>query len=78
MNVTITKPDGNLYTGTAVLVQLPGIDGMFEIMNHHAPIVSALKSGTIRLEDENNETHTYNVRGGIVQFMNDNLEVLVQ
>ena len=47
MKVKITKPDSTLYEGEARLLQLPGTDGSFEIMNSHAPIISALQKGVV-------------------------------
>ena len=54
MKVKITKPDSTLFEGDAKLIQLPGTGGLFEILNNHAPIISALKKGTLRLVTELN------------------------
>ena len=78
MKVRITKPDGNLYEGEATLLQLPGVDGLFEILNNHAPIVSALKSGSIRLVDDHKENLSFDIRGGVVQGENNDILILVQ
>lgn len=78
MKVKITKPDSTLYEGEAQLLQLPGSDGLFEIMKQHAPIVSALKKGTIRLVVDNNETKTFDIRGGVIQCQHDEVLILVQ
>ena len=45
MNLEIITPDKTIYKGEADLVQLPGIDGSFEILNNHAPLISALVKG---------------------------------
>lgn len=78
MKVNITKPDGALYEGSAQLVQLPGIGGLFEIMDHHAPIISALKKGIIRVVVDEHDTKTFEIRGGVAQLNKDNLEILAQ
>ena len=55
MKVDIITPDTTLFSGDQVqLVQLPGIDGSFEILNDHAPLISILKSGTIKLKLKGN------------------------
>ncbi len=77
MKVTITKPDATLYDGEASLVQLPGTDGLFEIMNNHAPIVAALKTGSIRLIEVEGERH-FAIRAGVVQSQQNKVEILVQ
>ena len=78
MKVKITKADGELYEGDASLLQLPGVDGLFEILEHHAPIISVLKAGTIRLVDSDNTTHRFDIRGGVVKGKNNEVLLLVQ
>ena len=78
MKVKITKPDSTLFEGDAKLIQLPGTSGLFEILNNHAPIISALKKGTVRLVTELNETQTFDIRGGVVKGQNNDILILVQ
>ena len=78
MKVTITKPDSTLYEGEARLVQLPGSGGKFEILDRHAPIISSLTKGTLRLVDNENQEHTFDIRGGVVKSQQNDLLILVQ
>lgn len=78
MKVKITKADGELYDGEATLLQLPGVDGLFEMLEHHAPIISVLKAGSIRLVDTTNSTHHFDIRGGVVKGKNNEVLLLVQ
>ncbi len=78
MKVKITKADGELYDGEATLLQLPGVDGLFEMLEHHAPIISVLKAGSIRLVDTANSTHHFDIRGGVVKGKNNEVLLLVQ
>ena len=78
MNVKITKPDSSLYDGKARLVQLPGTGGIFEILENHAPIISSLGKGTVRLVDNEEQEHTFEVRGGVVKCQQNDLLILVQ
>ena len=78
MKVKITKPDSTLFEGDAKLIQLPGTSGLFEILNNHAPMISALKKGTVRLVTEQNETQTFDIRGGVVKGQNNDILILVQ
>lgn len=78
MKVKITKPDSILYDGEAQLVQLPGTSGLFEIMPHHAPIISALAKGQLRLITMEKETKTFDIRGGVVKCQKDDIMILVQ
>lgn len=78
MKVKITKPDSTLYDGEASLVQLPGTGGLFEILENHAPIISSLTSGTVRLIVSNNEEKTFEIRGGVIKGQQNDLLILVQ
>ena len=78
MKIKITKPDSILYDGDAKLVQLPGTGGLFEILNNHAPIISSLGRGTVRLVKDNDEEVTFDIRGGVVKGQQNDLLILVQ
>ena len=78
MKVKITKPDSTLYDGEAKLVQLPGTGGKFEILKDHAPIISSLQRGVIRLIDNEDKEHTFEIRGGVVKSQQNDLLILVQ
>ena len=78
MKVKIIKPDAIVYEGEAKLVQLPGIDGLFEILNNHAPIISALQKGKIRVVDTENETFFFSINSGVIKGEQNDILVLVQ
>ena len=78
MKVKITKPDSTLYDGEAKLVQLPGTGGLFEILNNHAPIISSLGRGVIRLVLDDDREQTFDIRGGVVKGQQNDLLILVQ
>ncbi len=50
MHLEIITPENKIFAGEANAVQLPGLDGLFQVLNGHAPIISALKSGTVKVE----------------------------
>jgi F-type H+-transporting ATPase subunit epsilon len=52
MQLDIITPESKVFNGEVVSVLLPGIDGLFQILNNHAPIISALKEGTLKIELE--------------------------
>lgn len=78
MKVKITKPDSTLYDGEAKLVQLPGTGGLFEILDNHAPIISSLRKGTLRLIDTADQEQTFDIRGGVIKGQQNELLILVQ
>ena len=78
MKVKITKPDSTVFEGEAKLIQLPGTGGLFEILQNHAPIISSLSKGTIRLVTNDDETKTFDIRGGVVKGQQNDILILVQ
>lgn len=78
MHLEIKKPDARLFEDEVISVQLPGIDGSFGILDHHAPLISALKKGTIRVVDMNKAVQTYEINGGVVEVLNNNVIILAE
>jgi F-type H+-transporting ATPase subunit epsilon len=59
-------------------VQLPGIDGSFEILDRHAPIVSALKKGNLKILNSKTSSSNFTIQGGFVEVLNNKATVLVE
>lgn len=78
MKVKITKPDATLYEGEAKLLQLPGTGGLFEILNNHAPIISSMGKGVLRLVDPEGAEKCFDIRGGVVKGQKNDILILVQ
>lgn len=49
MLLEIVSPEGHLFKGEATSVTVPGANGEFQMLNHHANIVSVLTEGNIRI-----------------------------
>jgi len=79
MKLSIISPDNVLYTGESVhLVQLPGIDGSFEIMNNHAPLISLLKKGKIKVINNGEAPLLFDVNGGVIEVHNNKVLILAE
>ena len=80
MKVEIITPDQTLFTGDNVqLVQLPGIDGSFEVLNNHAPLISILRKGKIKLRNKGEkEDQFFEVNGGVIEVLNNKVLVLAE
>ncbi|MCR4965874.1 MAG: hypothetical protein K6A41_09490 [Bacteroidales bacterium] len=79
MKLEIRTPAKAVYFGEVSLAQLPGIDGLFEILEHHAPLVAALQKGQIKVETkEEKETLTFDINGGVVEVLGDKILVLAE
>jgi F-type H+-transporting ATPase subunit epsilon len=79
MNLEILTPEKKLFSGNVYGVQLPGISGLFEVLDRHAPLVSALKAGRLKvLKDKNNHVSFFDIQSGFVEVINNNVTVLVE
>lgn len=78
MNLEILTPEKTIFSGEVYGVQLPGIGGMFEVLEKHAPIVSALKTGKLKIIKDKNATLLYSIQGGFVEVMDNKTTVLVE
>lgn len=78
MFLEITTPDKELFAGEIELVQLPGIDGLFEILENHAPLISVLKRGTIKVQPESGKIQHFEVNGGVVEVLKNKVSVLAE
>ena len=78
MVLEILTPDKKIFSGEVYGVQLPGIGGMFEVLEKHAPLVSALKAGKLKiLKDKNSASH-FTIQSGFVEVLNNKTIVLVE
>lgn len=78
MNLEILTPERKLFSDDVYGVQLPGISGLFEVLDKHAPLVSALKAGKVKvLKDKSHFTY-FDIQGGFVEIENNKATVLVE
>ena len=78
MILEILTPEKKLYSGEVYGVQLPGTSGLFEILDKHAPMVSALGKGNLKILVDKKETTTYTIQSGFVEILNNKATVLVE
>lgn len=78
MKIEIVTPDTTIFEGEISLAQLPGLDGSFEIMNNHAPLISVLKKGRIKLIEKQQLAQYFDVNGGVVEVLENKILVLAE
>jgi F-type H+-transporting ATPase subunit epsilon len=78
MKLEILTPEKKIYSADVYGVQLPGINGLFEVLDKHAPLVSALKSGTLKILTDKTNTISYTIQSGFVEVLNNNATVLIE
>lgn len=50
MQLEIITPESKVFSGEVGAVQLPGLDGSFQVLKGHAPIISALQKGKVKVD----------------------------
>ena len=78
MILEILTPEKRLYSGDVYGVQLPGIEGKFEVLNRHAPLVGALGKGNIKVIKDKNTLTYFSIESGFVEVLNNKATVLVE
>ena len=78
MFLEIVTPEEKLFAGEVKLVQLPGSKGSFEMLRNHAPIISTLESGVIKIVTLEGKEQTFDVKGGVVEGSNNKIIVLAE
>ncbi len=92
MILEIVSPEAQLFKGQATSVTLPGVNGSFQILNNHAPIVSILKQGTVKITASNyeikkevenkfikinDENFNLEILSGTIEMKDNNIIVLI-
>lgn len=92
MKLEIVTPESIIFKGEVVSVTLPGLNGQFQLLSNHTAIISALKSGEVRIK-LSNETDdlgslkidpadksigVFEIKGGILEMLTNNAIVLAE
>jgi len=78
MNIEIINPDKTIFNGEADVVQLPGKDGSFEILNNHAPLISVLRKGKIKIVDKERKEQFFEINGGVIEVLKNKVLILAE
>ena len=79
MNLEILTPEKKIFSDDVFGVQLPGVTGLFEVLDKHAPLISALKAGRIKiLKNKANALAFFDIQSGFVEVIANNVTVLVE
>jgi F-type H+-transporting ATPase subunit epsilon len=77
MYLEIITPDKKVFSGEVTSVTVPGTDGQFQMLNNHAPIISSLVNGIVKVKTVTGVL-TFNVKGGVVEMLNNKVTILAE
>jgi F-type H+-transporting ATPase subunit epsilon len=78
MTLEILTPEKKIFSDEVYGVQMPGISGSFEVLDRHAPLVSALKPGRLKILKDKTHTESFDIQGGFTEVLNNKVTVLVE
>jgi F-type H+-transporting ATPase subunit epsilon len=78
MELIVLTPEKEIFSGSITSVTVPGMGGRFEILKGHAPIVSALGDGSVKIKTSAGETKEFKIKKGFVEVLKNEVSLLVQ
>ena len=78
MQLEILSPEKKVFSGNVYGIQLPGIEGSFEVLENHAPIIATLGKGKLKILKDKNTNELYDITGGFVEVLNNKASVVVE
>ena len=78
MNINILTPDKEIFAGVVSSVRVPGVTGQFQVLENHAPIVSALGEGDVALIKADGSKMNFRIEKGFIEVLNNEVSLLVQ
>lgn len=84
--VDIVVPNEHVFQGTAELVRAPGVEGSFEVLRNHAPMIAAFGIGPLivkteeahRFADIHDDRIVFATSGGFLEVLNNKITVLAE
>lgn len=77
MKLEVSTPEKILFSGDVRAVQCPGRDGLFQVLDHHAPMITILAKGRIKYETKDNPSPMFiEVHRGVVQVLDNRVTIL--
>ncbi|GIV59686.1 F0F1 ATP synthase subunit epsilon [Rhodocaloribacter litoris] len=76
--IDIVSPDGSVFRGEARALKAPGVEGSFEVLYNHAPMIAAIEIGPLVVVDPSGEEIVFATSGGFVEVLNNTVTVLAE
>lgn len=77
MLLEILTPDRKVYSGEVSSVQVPGTKGSFTVLDNHAPIISTLETGKVKVRSKAG-VETFEINGGVIEVLKNKVTVLAE
>ncbi len=78
MKIEIITPDRKIYEGEIKSVRVPGKKGSFQVLKDHAPIISTLEYGPVRIIDNDNKPVNFIIDSGVIEVKTNRIILLAE
>lgn len=78
MKLEIVTPDKKVYTGEVKLVRVPGTNGSFTVLKNHAPIISTLTNGQVKVIEDTDEKKIFTIDKGVIEVNKNHVILLAE
>jgi F-type H+-transporting ATPase subunit epsilon len=75
MFLEILTPEKKIFEGNVVSVTFPGSDGSFQVLDHHAPLISLLNQGVVEYKSKESVQQLL-ITGGVVEVLKNKVVLL--
>ena len=77
MHLEILTPESKIFSAEITLVSLPGTIGSFEILDKHAPLISTLGAGNVKVIDTAGQVQFFPIKRGVVECLDNQIHLLI-
>ena len=77
-SITIATPEGKMFSGEISSCTATGVNGKFQVLTNHAPLISMIDVGKMKIELENKKTDYFATSGGFLEIENNEMNVVVE
>ncbi len=78
MFLEIVTPEETLYSNDIKYVKVPGSKGQFGVLKDHAPVISTLEKGQIKIVEPDDTEEYFDVKGGVIEILKNNIIILLK
>jgi F-type H+-transporting ATPase subunit epsilon len=75
MHLEILTPEKKVFEGDVTSATFPGSDGSFQVLDHHAPLISLLKEGVVEYKSKET-SQVLTITGGVVEVLHNKVVLL--
>ena len=76
MYLEILTPEEKIYSGDVEYVILHGKKGSFGVLKRHAPLITSLNAGEVKIREDSGAEKFYEIQGGVAEILKNNIIIL--